>query len=162
MPNATLRPNTRPMPKPKSGSVESIRRQTAELKSSVALLKAAEVVERELAEPKAVSDDPERLANDAAFDRAYSRWLAALAKWHNPDGMDDETAKKRGEELKNAEREVVFTPATESDRVWEKIHVLSLCLDEESTLGPRADHFSLLALAAIKADLLRLGIGREA
>jgi hypothetical protein len=25
----------------------------------------------------------------------------------------------------------------------------------------RADHFSLLALAAIKADLLRLGIGDE-
>ena len=160
MPNATVRANARPMPKPKPGSAASIRRGTADLKSSVALLKAAEVVERELADPKAVSDDPERLANDAAFDRAYSRWLAALAKWHNPDGMDDETAKKRSEELKNAERELVFSPATRSDMVWDKIQVLTLCLDEESELGPRADHFAVLALAAIKADLLRLGIGR--
>ena len=79
-----------------------------------------------------------------------------------PTGWTTRPQRSGGEELKNAEREVVFTPATESDRVWEKIHVLSLCLDEESTLGPRADHFSLLALAAIKADLLRLGIGRVA
>jgi hypothetical protein len=40
--------------------------------------------------------------------------------------------------------------------------VLTLCLEEESTLGPRADHFALLALAAIKVDLLGLGIGDEA
>ena len=99
------------------------------------------------------------LADECAFDRAYSRWLAALAKWHNPDGMDDETGKKRAEELKRAEREFILTPATISDMVWEKIQFLTICLDEELHLGPRADHFSLLALAAIKADLLALGIG---
>jgi hypothetical protein len=130
------------MPEPKPGSVASIRRQTDNLKSATALLKVAQVVDRDL-----------------GFDRAYSRWLAALAKRHNPDGTDDETEEKRREELKRAERELVFTPATQSDMVWEKIQVLSLCLEEESTLGPRADHFSLLALAAIKADLLALGIG---
>ena len=144
MPNATVRANARPMPEPKPGSVASIRRQTENLKSATALLKVAQVVDRDL-----------------GFDRAYSRWLAALAKRHNPDGTDDETEEKRREELKRAERELVFTPATQSDMVWEKIQVLSLCLEEESTLGPRADHFSLLALAAIKADLLALGIGDE-
>jgi len=47
MPNATVRANARPMPDPKPGSVASIRRQTANLKSATALLKAAKVVERE-------------------------------------------------------------------------------------------------------------------
>ena len=160
MPNATVRANARPMPKLKPGSVASIRRQTADLKSATALLKATQDVEREAVTPSG-SSNSERLADECVSERAYSRWLAALAKWHNPDGFDDETGKKRGEELKRAERELVFTPANQSDRVWEKIQVLTLCLEEEGTLGRRNDHFALLALAAIKADLLALGIGDE-
>jgi hypothetical protein len=44
MPNATARANARTMPKPKPGTVASIRRQTAELRSATA----------EVAEPNAI------------------------------------------------------------------------------------------------------------
>jgi hypothetical protein len=47
MPNAIVRANARSMPRVKPGSAKSIARQTTDLKSAVALLKAAEVVERE-------------------------------------------------------------------------------------------------------------------
>jgi hypothetical protein len=51
MPNATVRANARTMPEAKPGSVASIRRQTADLKSATAMLRVAQVVERGLAEP---------------------------------------------------------------------------------------------------------------
>jgi hypothetical protein len=45
MPNATVRANAPTTPKPKPGSAESIRCQTAELESATALLKAAKAVD---------------------------------------------------------------------------------------------------------------------
>ena len=86
-------------PKPPPGIVEALKSKTAALENATILLKGRfKPVEREPVAPNA-SGDPD-LADECAFDRAYSRWLAALAKWHNPDGMDDETAKKPAEDSK--------------------------------------------------------------
>ena len=49
-------------------------------------------------------------------------------------------------------------PAVLGWMVWHKFEVFTLCLEEDLRTGERTDHFSLLALAAIKADLIRLGI----
>ena len=95
--------------KPPPGIVEALKSTTAALESATILLKAVQAVEREPVAPNAT--DVSRVDDECAFDRAYSRWLAALAKWHNPDGINDETGKKRAEELKRAEREFIFTPA---------------------------------------------------
>jgi hypothetical protein len=163
MPNATVRANARPMPKPKPGSVASIRRQTADLNSATALLKATEVVERELAEPneqpKIIS---EHLAKRHAFERAYTGWLIARAAQDNPDlPEDDESARHRDHEYAQAEHELMLMPAISGWMVWHKLEVLALCLEDELRNGTRADSFSLLALAAIKTDLLMLGIGDD-
>jgi len=69
MPNATVRANARTTPKSPPGSVASIRRKTAELKSSTAALMAAKAVERELEDPNVA----EAVALWRDFVRTHSR-----------------------------------------------------------------------------------------
>jgi hypothetical protein len=97
----------------------------------------------------------------SAFERAHSRWLAARSVWENPDGFQEESARRRAE-LERAERELILMPAVTHHMVWDKIEVLTHLLEEEAREGRRVDHFALLALAAIKTDLLRFGIGEAA
>ena len=102
----------------------------------------------------------ENQAQRHAFAPAYSRWLAARAAWRDPDGLEDEeSAIKRSGEVARAERELIFTPGISRWMVWDKIEMLTLCLEEEIHNVPRNDCFALVAPAAIKTDLLRLGIG---
>jgi hypothetical protein len=163
MPNATVRANARPMSKPQPASSESIRRQTADLRTSTALLKAAEVVERELAEPKELPESiPAHLAKRFAFERAYARWLTARAARDNPYlPEDDGSANARDQEYAQAEHEFVLAPAILDWMVWRKMELLTLCIEDELRTGPRSDSFSLIVLSAIKADLLRLGINDD-
>ena len=147
MPNATVRANAQALPKtaPQPGAPSALAQATVELETLVAEIK----------------DRPgaENLAKRIAFDRAYSRWLAARAARDNPDAAEDfESANRRDEECARAERELILMPAVLGWMVWHKFEVFTLCLEEDLRTGERTDHFSLLALAAIKADLIRLGI----
>jgi hypothetical protein len=45
-------------------------------------------------------------------------------------------------------------PAILDWMVWDKLEVLTLCLENERNWGRRTDSFPLLALAAIKTDLI--------
>jgi hypothetical protein len=132
MPNDTVRADARPMPKPEP-------ERAAAPSATDALLK-----------------------HRFAFERAYTRWLTARAARENPDAPDDnESAEQRGEELTQAEREFILMPAIYDWMVWHKIEFPSRCMEDELRTGTRSDHFSLLALAAIKKDLLRLGIRND-
>jgi hypothetical protein len=169
---------TKASPKPPPGSAESIRRQTAELESATALLKEARpTIERELGldQPQATlpvngknkapteplfharGERSWELATRDAFDRAYSRWLAARAAQETVE--EHEAAAKVYADLAAAEREVVLTPALYDWMVWRKLEILSLIVEDDLRNGERADNFSLIALAAIKSDLIGLGIG---
>ena len=80
------------------------------------------------------------------------RWAA----YNNPDGPDDDEhkdalAKKRDE----AEMALLTAPAPMSFCIWQKWEVLDYLVTTEClNVGP-------LALGGIRADLLRLGIGRD-
>ena len=95
-----------------------------------------------------------------AFMRANSRWLKARVTRADPDGPeDDEFSRQADLEYAQAEKEMILTPASQDWMVWKKIELFELVLTDEMTDGPLTNHFLMVALGAIKADLLRLGIG---
>jgi hypothetical protein len=95
-----------------------------------------------------------------AFQRANSRWLKARVTRADPDGPeDDEFARQADLEYAQAEKEMILTPASQDWMVWKKIELFELVLTDEMTNGDLTNHFLMVALGAIKADLLRLGIG---
>jgi hypothetical protein len=158
MPNATVRANARPMPKPKPGSVASIRRQTAELETATALLKGAQVVERGTAKQDAELDAKHNL-----FGRAYARWLRARAVMDDPDADCSEQAwAARFKALDDAERTLLVTPPLSDEMLWQKWEVLESFVSCDAIAGQATDNRAIMALGCIKADLLRLGIGRPA
>jgi hypothetical protein len=107
-----------------------------------------------LADGNPLSD--ERLA----FMRANSRWLKARVTRADPDGPeDDEFSRQADLEYAQAEKEMILTPANQDWMVWKKIELFELVLTDEMTNGDLTNHFLMVALGAIKADLLRLGIG---
>jgi hypothetical protein len=102
-----------------------------------------------------------------AFGRAYTRWLKARAAMEDPDDPDPDDGHESGMrrkvdlEYERAEKELILAPAIMGWMVWDKIEVFELALRKEMHDGPRRDRFLILALGAIKADLLRLRIGSD-
>ncbi len=146
-------PNARTTSKPKPGSAESIRRQTAELESATALLKAAKVVEPELVE----QDDFARMQ---AFSRAYARWLRARAALKGDDELPEGPALFAEERA--ALRELFCSPALHLEDIWQKFEALEAELGDELVIGPTRDSVLPLALGSIKNDLHNLDLGRAA
>jgi hypothetical protein len=156
MPNATVRADARTTPKPPPGSAESIRLQTAELETATALVRAAKVVDRELAEP----NEPD--AHDAAqaFSRAYGRWLKARAAVKGGDDFpeDEKAVTALFHADRTALRELFSLPAVYTEDVWLKFEVFEAELTDERVTGEPRDSVLMLALGSIKADLCNLGI----
>jgi hypothetical protein len=155
MPNATVRANARPMPNSKPGSAASIRRQTGELEIATALLKTIPVVERD------IDREPEK---HVQFERAYARWLRARGALDDPDAPDgsDEAGETRFNAVDEAARSLLITPPLSDEELWQKWEVLENYVSADVIQGPAADNRAIVALGCIKADLLRLGIGRAA
>jgi len=95
------------------------------------------------------------------FERLYSNWHAAMAAYYydDPDRPDDEVADERrdalGEKRDAAERALLAAPAPHDWCVWQKWEVLDYLVTEECL------NVIPLALGAIRADLLRLGINSK-
>jgi hypothetical protein len=105
--------------------------------------------------------DPSCLEARRAFERAKTRWLKARATRDDPDGPeDDEFSVKVNLEYDQAEREMILTPASQDWMVWDKIELFERALTDEMRNGGTGC-FLMVALGAIKADLIRLGIGSE-
>jgi hypothetical protein len=167
MPNATVRANARPMPEARPGSRASIRRQTADLKFATALLKANQspvpdtiesIIERGTAKRDAELD-----AKHELFGRAYARWLRARAALDDPDADgSEEGSAARFNAVDEAARSLLITPPVYDEELWQKWEVLEDYVSEDVIQGPAVDNRAIMALGCIKADLLRLGIGRTA
>jgi hypothetical protein len=178
MPNATVRASARAMPKsaPKRDPLPTavdLRQHAADLRSAVALMEAAKVVERELAEPKdppatqpaaeETAAETEASPRDPA-DRAYVRWLRARAALNDPDvSYAEKDLAARQDDADEAARALLVTPISHADMVWQKWEVLEHFVSADAIDGPAFDNRTAIALGCVKADLLQfIGDGRSA
>jgi len=103
---------------------------------------------------------PEQLAQRARFERLYGDWHTARAALSNPDlPEDDVSANARSRKLDEAERALLTTPAPLPCGVWMKWEVLDQIMTNEAESGANTDNRVLVAVASIKADVLRFGLG---
>jgi hypothetical protein len=157
MPTAT-RTKPKPAPaeppsKPPFGSVESIRQQTAEFTRDVALLNVL------TAKRDAELDD----SKHDLFARAYVRWLRARATLDDPDADgSDEAGEAHFKAVEETARSLLTTPAISDDELWQKWEVLEDYVSDDVIIGQATDNRTVMALGCVKADLMRLGVGRVA
>jgi hypothetical protein len=103
----------------------------------------------------------EDIARDDAFERLYSKWLAARASLYDPD-QPSSTMADRLDRTSDAARDLLVTPATLPWMIWQKWEVLDDHLDTEKRDGVFSDNRTIVALACVKADLMRFRIIEEA
>jgi hypothetical protein len=96
------------------------------------------------------------------FDRAYGRWLRARADLDDPNTEDnsDEAVAARQAGCDEAALSLLVTPAITDEDLWRKWEALELFVSQDVILGAATGNRTVMALGCIKADLLRLGIGR--
>ena len=79
-----------------------------------------------------------------------------------PDGSE-EAGEARFNAVDEAARSLLITPAICDDELWHKVGgSLRIHVSADAIAGPATDNRAIMALGCIKADLLRLGIGRPA
>jgi hypothetical protein len=101
---------------------------------------------------------PELLARIHIFERAYSNWHTKRADMYDNNLPNDDTScNTRTDEYDAAEMELLITPAPMPWCLWLKWEALDRIVTNEGD-GMRGDKIVTLALAAIKTDLLNLGI----
>ena len=74
---------------------------------------------------------------------------------------DDVSANSRARKQDEAERAVLTTPAPLPWGIWKKWEVLDQLMVNEAETGTDADNRVIVAIAAIKADVLRFGLGNN-
>ncbi len=91
------------------------------------------------------------------FEAAWSRYAAASVAYYNPNTGDitDEV----GEEFHAAQDAMMLTRAGNEDDLWRKWGVLDENLPEAVRGGGLRGSREMVWLAAIKADVVTLGIG---
>jgi hypothetical protein len=95
-----------------------------------------------------------------AFRRLEWSWLAAMAAYHDPAAPDDDDhmeALARKQEA--AELALLTTPSPTTWGVWTKWEILDSLATKEVLAGHLEDNRMIVAPAAIKADVLRFGLG---
>ena len=104
------------------------------------------------------ADRPER----DRFDRLYANWLRARTAHMDPDlDLADVAMDSRQDDADEAGRQLLIAPALYDWMVWEKWEVLDFYLDNDAVAGKATDNRTVVALACIKADIMRLGIGSK-
>jgi hypothetical protein len=99
-------------------------------------------------------------AKNHAFSELFSKWLIARAACEDhvlPD--DDEAASEVLAAREEAELQLLTTPAPVPWAVWMKWEVVELLVANDYREGLSSDVRTLLALGAIKADLVSFGFG---
>jgi hypothetical protein len=103
--------------------------------------------------------DPEHRAKVDAFRRLHWDWLAAVAAYHDPDAPGDD--KHMGALLGKqdaAEMALLTTPAPTTWGVWIKWEILDHLVTTDIEDGHLVENRVIVALGAIKADILRFGL----
>ena len=90
------------------------------------------------------------------FQSLYHDWLAARAACYDPGGPeDDDDMDKRDRKRDAVELRLLAMPAPNRDCFFQKWEVLERLVASEAEDGRLTNHRTTLALAAVKADLLR-------
>jgi hypothetical protein len=93
----------------------------------------------------------------AAFNRAYSRWLAARAA-EGDWPMKDEEMNKRVDEEEEAERAFPATPAAKAFQVWNKLEAVEAIVSKDLREGRARYSTILTAFGSLKADIVNLDL----
>jgi hypothetical protein len=91
------------------------------------------------------------------FEQARFEWLSAKADREEPE-QEDEQQNERCQLEAVLERAFLTTPAVYPDHVWAKLECFEGILSNELTVGPRTESILMLALGAIKQDIINLDL----
>jgi hypothetical protein len=118
------------------------------------------------ADAQSLPIDPAEIENDLRrerFEAAYREFLAARADLYALHADDDDTeaynARSRREEL--AEAALIATRAPGSWALFQKWEIVEGTLAKEVDAGQSLYPLTILALAALKADVLAIGLKAE-
>src|SRR5271170_482990 len=98
------------------------------------------------------------------FDGLYTNWLRARAECVHPPETDDgegEEIRAKIEARDEAARQLLVTPAPYPDHVWWKWEVLDYLASADATEGKHIANLVVVALALVKADIIRFGNGKH-
>jgi hypothetical protein len=96
------------------------------------------------------------------FDRLYRDWHATRATAYDPDQPEDERlADLRWDAYYAAQAALMIAPAPLPYTVFQKWELLDHLMTDEIVNGPFTVKEALIALASIKADILRFGLKEE-
>jgi hypothetical protein len=146
-------------PAPEAEPAKDPRIIAAEVVAEVDLENRLKKIRSEIAVEDA--EEASRKAKSAAsdrFDNAYRAWLAAKAAVKDPSMDDDDVMTARQAVEAEAERRFMTMPAVYADHVWQKIEAFEGILGSEMIAGERTDSILLLAIAAIKQDIINLDL----
>ena len=102
---------------------------------------------------------PEALAKRHEFEILYANWHRTRADIYDPTlPEDDKSASIRTNAYDAAERELLTTPSPLPWCVWQKWEVLDRYVTDEAYDAQFTDNRVMVALSAIKADILRFGL----
>ena len=105
---------------------------------------------------------PGQLAQRERFEGLYCDWHTARADLFNPERPEgDHASNARTIRADEAERALLMTPAPLPWGVWLKWEVLDYLITNERDTGPYTDNRVMVAVAAIKADVMRFGLNRR-
>jgi hypothetical protein len=105
---------------------------------------------------------PGQLLQRERFEGLYSDWHAARAALFDPRRPeDDRTSNARSRSEDEATRVLLTTPAPLPYGVWMKWEVLEYLMINEQDTGRFTDNRVMVAVAAIKADVMRFGMNNR-
>ena len=105
------------------------------------------------------SISPRLLAAIQRFDAAYAEWLAARADAAAEHAGDaEESEQKRYDRERAAELALIATPAPHAAAIWSKWELVDRIVAQDNDDGPGRYPLAIVALAALKADIMALGL----
>jgi hypothetical protein len=166
MPNATVRANAPASPKsanpasptPEAEPSKDPRIIAAEVVAEVDLEARIRKIRSERFREEADERAEKRKQADAMrFEAHYHVWLQCKADKQQPEQVDEQQNERCKVEA-IAERAFFTVPSVYPDHVWLKIEAFEQVLSHELTIGQRTDSILLLALGAIKQDIINLDL----
>jgi hypothetical protein len=143
---------------PEAGPAKHPRIIAAEVVAEVDLRNRIEKIQSEMAIEDA--EEASRKAKSAEaerFDRAYYAWLTAKAAIEEPS-MNEDLAPERFKVEAEAERRFMTMPAVYGHQFWTKFQAFEEIFSKELVAGPRTESILILALGAIKQDIINLDL----
>ena len=108
---------------------------------------------------EAIPHDRVWLAKLTKFERLHRDYLAAQAAYADPDQPDDDEVKEPLSDKKHAtELALLVQPAPATWGIWVKWEILDRLVTTDAESGHYVENRIIVALGAIKADIIRFGL----